>query len=260
MSYQPPGQVSAEKARVLRLAYDHVVPGRVQGFHELGVDLVMGRREGYRFWDLDGQEYLDFHLNGGVFTLGHRNPELLAVLRASLEWLDIGNHHFPSVARANLAELLIRLAPGNMQYVVFATGGSEAIDVAIKSARRATGRRKIVSLDIAYHGRTGLSGATGDDATAVRAPAPSPLSAWRPSAGGEVKRRRGNDRPSKRWSAPTPGESLPAVYRQMGRLESESDGTLPAEQARRKRQGPPLDPRRRAANLHRGRGAATSAR
>ena len=167
MSYQPPGQVSAEKARVLRLAYDHVVPGRVQGFHELGVDLVMGRREGYRFWDLDGQEYLDFHLNGGVFTLGHRNPELLAVLRASLEWLDIGNHHFPSVARANLAELLIRLAPGNMQYVVFATGGSEAIDVAIKSARRATGRRKIVSLDIAYHGRTGLSGATGDDATAV---------------------------------------------------------------------------------------------
>ena len=167
MSYQPPGQASPEKARVLRLAYDHVVPGRVQGFHELGVDLVMGRREGYRFWDMDGQEYLDFHLNGGVFTLGHRNPELLAVLRESLEWLDIGNHHFPSAARANLAELLIRLAPGKMQYVVFATGGSEAIDVAIKSARRATGRRKIVSLDIAYHGRTGLSGATGDDATAV---------------------------------------------------------------------------------------------
>lgn len=167
MSYQPPSGVSAEKARVLRSAYEHVVPGRVQGFHELGVDLVMGRREGYRFWDLDGQEYLDFHLNGGVFTLGHRNPQLLAALRASLESLDIGNHHFPSVARADLAESLLRLAPGKMQYVVFATGGSEAIDVAIKSARRATGRRKIVSLDIAYHGRTGLSGATGDDGTAV---------------------------------------------------------------------------------------------
>jgi acetylornithine/succinyldiaminopimelate/putrescine aminotransferase len=167
MSYQPPAHVSSDKARVLRSAYDHVVPGRVQGFHDLGVDLVMGKREGYRFWDMDGQEYLDFHLNGGMFTLGHRNPELLSVLRQSLECLDIGNHHFPSQARAELAELLIRLAPGKMQYVVFATGGSEAIDVAIKSARRATGRRKIVSLDIAYHGRTGLSGATGDDATAV---------------------------------------------------------------------------------------------
>lgn len=167
MSYRPPPAVSAEKARVLLSAYDHVVPGRVQGFHELGIDLVMGKREGYRFWDVDGQEYLDFHLNGGVFTLGHRNPELICVLRDSLETLDIGNHHFPSVARTDLAELLLRLAPGKMQYVVFATGGSEAIDVAIKSARRATGRRKIVSLEIAYHGRTGLSGATGDDATAV---------------------------------------------------------------------------------------------
>jgi putrescine aminotransferase len=167
MGYEPPEGCSPQKARALRLAYDHVIPGRVQGFHELGVDLVMGKREGYRFWDMDGQEYLDFHLNGGVFTLGHRNPQLLAVLRESLEWLDIGNHHFPSLARAELAELLIRLAPGKMQYVVFATGGSEAIDVAIKSARRASGRRKIVSLDIAYHGRTGLSGATGDDATAA---------------------------------------------------------------------------------------------
>ena len=167
MSYQPPAHVSPEKSRVLRVAYDHVIPGRVQGFHELGVDLVMGRREGYRFWDLDGKEFLDFHLNGGVFTLGHRNPELMAILRASLEQLDIGNHHFPSLARANLAELLLRLTSGNMQYVVFATGGSEAIDVAIKSARWATGRRKIISLEIAYHGRTGLSGATGDDATAV---------------------------------------------------------------------------------------------
>ena len=48
MSYQPPAHVSPEKSRVLRVAYDHVIPGRVQGFHELGVDLVMGRRQGYR--------------------------------------------------------------------------------------------------------------------------------------------------------------------------------------------------------------------
>ena len=165
--YEPPAKCSQRKAAVLRSAYEHLIPGRVQGFHELGVDLVMGQRQGYRFWDIDGQEFLDFHLNGGVFTLGHRNPELLAALRASLESLDIGNHHFPSAARAELGETLARAAPGDLPYSVFTSGGSEAIDVAIKSARYATKRRKIVALDIAYHGRTGLSGAAGDDATAA---------------------------------------------------------------------------------------------
>ncbi len=167
LGYQPPAACSAHKARVLRSAYKHLIPGRVAGFHELGVDFVMGERAGYRFKDVDGQEYLDFHLNGGVFTLGHRNPELIAILRNSLDSLDIGNHHFPSAARADLAETLARVAPGDLPYTVFSSGGSEAIDVAIKSARYATKRRKIVALDVAYHGRTGLSGAAGDDATAA---------------------------------------------------------------------------------------------
>ena len=50
---------------------------------------------------------------------------------------------------------------------MFASGGSEAIDVAIKTARRATGRRRIVTLAAGYHGRTGLSGAAGEDAGAA---------------------------------------------------------------------------------------------
>jgi acetylornithine/succinyldiaminopimelate/putrescine aminotransferase len=167
LGYQPPASCSPHKARVLRSAFEHLIPGRVVGFHELGVDLVMGERQGYRFKDVDGQEYLDFHLNGGVFTLGHRNSELVAILRASLDSLDIGNHHFPSAARADLAETLARVAPADLPYTVFSSGGSEAIDVAIKSARYATQRRKIVALDVAYHGRTGLSGSAGDDATAA---------------------------------------------------------------------------------------------
>ena len=69
----------------------------------------MGRREGYRIWDVDGREFLDLHLNGGVFNLGHRNPELVDVLVDALQTLDIGNHHFPSVERALLAEQLVEL-------------------------------------------------------------------------------------------------------------------------------------------------------
>ena len=121
----------------------------------------MGRREGYRIHDVDGRSWLDLHLNGGVFNLGHRNPELIAVLVDALDELDIGNHHFPSVERALLAADSSSPHPG-WRYAVFASGGGEAIDLAIKSARRATGRRRIVSVAGAYHGHTGLALAAGD--------------------------------------------------------------------------------------------------
>ncbi len=110
-----------DKRRALDLAARYVCPDRVRTFGAIGVDLVIGRREGYRIWDLDGRELLDLHLNGGVFNLGHRHPELVAALREALDTLDIGNHHFPSVARAELAETLARTTPGDLQYVVFAS-------------------------------------------------------------------------------------------------------------------------------------------
>lgn len=149
----------------LELAERHLCPDRVRTLRALGVDIVMGRREGYRIWDVDGREFLDLHLNGGVYNLGHRHPELLAVLVQALESLDIGNHHFPSVERALLAEQLVGLTPG-AQYAVFASGGGEAVDLAIKSARRATGRTKVVSVTGGYHGHTGLALAAGDERAA----------------------------------------------------------------------------------------------
>ena len=76
--------MTPEKRRILDSAAAHVCPNRVRTFAAIGVDLVIGRREGYRFWDVDGHELLDFHLNGGVFNLGHRNPELVATLRDAL--------------------------------------------------------------------------------------------------------------------------------------------------------------------------------
>lgn len=158
--------MTADKQRVLELAERHVCPHRVRTFRSLGVDVVMGRREGYRFWDLDGRELLDFHLNGGVFNLGHRNPELVAELRGALDELDIGNHHFASGERAALAADLARLAPGDLRYAVFASGGGEAIDVALKTARHATKRRRIVSVQAGYHGHTGLALAAGDERAA----------------------------------------------------------------------------------------------
>ena len=80
-----------------------------------------------------------------------------------MEYFDVGNHHFPSVARTALAQKLVESAPASISKVAFGSGGGEAIDIALKSARHATQRRKIVSIVKAYHGHTGLAVATGDD-------------------------------------------------------------------------------------------------
>jgi putrescine aminotransferase len=155
---------SAAKAKTLQRARRYLFPHRMDQFESIGVDLVIGKREGYRIWDIDGRELMDFHLNGGTYNLGHRNPELLSVLLETLEYADVGNHHFPNPARAELAERLSGAT--GLQYSVFTASGAEANDVAIRSARRYTDRRKVVALEYGYHGRTGLSGAAGDDASA----------------------------------------------------------------------------------------------
>lgn len=156
-------QFSPQKQRALDLCREYLMPARVAAWENLGVPLVIGRREGYRIWDIDGHELLDLHLNGGTFNLGHLHPELVDVLRSELAHLDVGNHHFPSPARGELAERLAQLTPGDLHYSVFVPSGSEANDLAIRVARRATGRRKTVALEAAFHGRSGLSAAAGRD-------------------------------------------------------------------------------------------------
>ena len=151
-----------DKADVLAAAERCWNPDKTRFWQRAGVPLVIGERQGYRLTDLDGHTLIDVHLNGGTYNLGHRHPELVATLKDSLDHLDIGNHHFPSAARTALAQRLLDSSPGKLRRVAYGTSGSEAIDLAIKSARYATGRRVIVSVVKAYHGHTGLAVATGD--------------------------------------------------------------------------------------------------
>ena len=138
-------------------------PGKTAFWVDSGVDLVLDRREGYLLWDMDGRRLIDVHLNGGTYNLGHRNPEVIAAVVEGMTRFDIGNHHFPSLPRTALAEVLVRTAPPTLTKVAYASGGGEAVDIALKSARHATQRRTIVSTVKAYHGHTGLAVATGDD-------------------------------------------------------------------------------------------------
>jgi acetylornithine/succinyldiaminopimelate/putrescine aminotransferase len=138
-------------------------PDKTQFWIDSGVPLVIDRREGYFIYDVEGKRLIDVHLNGGTYNLGHRNPEVAAAVTAAMQRFDIGNHHFPSLARTALAEALIGTAPDGLTKVMYGSGGGEAIDIALKSARHATKKRGIVSVAKAYHGHTGLAVATGDE-------------------------------------------------------------------------------------------------
>ena len=151
------------KEEVLAKAREYWNPGKTDFWVESGIPLVIDRREEYFIYDMSGKRLMDVHLNGGTYNLGHRNVEVASAVAAAMSHFDIGNHHFPAVTRTALAEALVVSAPEGLTKVVYGSGGSEAIDIALKSARHTTKKRKIVSIEKAYHGHTGLAVATGDD-------------------------------------------------------------------------------------------------
>jgi len=156
--------MSVEKLDLLERSKEFWNPGKTRDWQDMGIDLVIDRREGYCLFDMDGRRLFDVHLNGGTYNLGHRNPELVEVLKAGTRRFDMGNHHFPAIARTALAEALADCAPAaDMKYTAYGSGGAEAIDIALKTARHAAQKRKIVSIIKGYHGHTGLAVQTGDE-------------------------------------------------------------------------------------------------
>lgn len=137
-------------------------PNKVDLFHSFGVEMIMGERDGSRFSDLDGHTFIDMHSNGGVFNLGHKNPEVMQALIDGAKLVDAGNHYFPSEYKNRICSQLLAVSPENMHYVYLANGGGESIDAAVKFARYATKRRRVISLDCAFHGSTGIAMEAGN--------------------------------------------------------------------------------------------------
>lgn len=156
-------KASSEKLIAIDNYKKFVSSGKVKFFNKYGMDFVMGSRAGSYIHDVDGTKKLfNLHCNGGVFNLGHRNNELIDILKDSLTNLDIGNHHLMSKERAELAVMLADLMPGDLNYTVFGVSGGEAVDLALKVARGYTHRTDIISAKGGYHGHTGLALAAGD--------------------------------------------------------------------------------------------------
>ena len=111
--------------------------------------LTISRGAGSHIWDLDGNEYVDFHLGFGSLLVGHAHPVLVEALR---EQLGLGSlYSLPCPDTVYLAEEMVRrFAP--IEQVRFCNSGTEATLEAIRLARAHTGRDKIVKIEGSYHG------------------------------------------------------------------------------------------------------------
>jgi 4-aminobutyrate aminotransferase len=112
------------------------------------------RAEGIWIEDLSGRRFMDFHGNN-VHHLGYAHPHVLAAIKEQLDALSFAPRRFASVRSVELAEALnarFKALTGHEGKLLFTTGGSDAVEVAIKLARAATGRFKTLSFWDAFHG------------------------------------------------------------------------------------------------------------
>jgi putrescine aminotransferase len=115
---------------------------------------VEARACGTTIWDHTGKAYLDFAGGYGVFTLGYSHPRVLEAVRSQLELIALSGKTMFNVMLGRAARRLAELAPGDLQISFWCNSGTEAIEGAIKLARAATGRAKIVGTRDAFHGKT----------------------------------------------------------------------------------------------------------
>jgi len=109
------------------------------------------KAEGIWIEDLAGRRFMDFHGNS-AHHIGYGHPRLIAALKAQLDDLSFAPRRYTCEPAVALARKLAAVAPGDLSKVLFATGGSDAIEIALKVARAATGRFKTVSFWDAFHG------------------------------------------------------------------------------------------------------------
>lgn len=114
---------------------------------------AMHNCEGTYIVDLQGRRYMDFHGNN-VHQVGFANPDVLAAIKDQLDELSFCTRRYTNRVAVNLARKLTEIAPGDLNKVLFCPGGAEAMGIAIKLARIATGRHKTISMWDSFHGAT----------------------------------------------------------------------------------------------------------
>ncbi|MEM3949215.1 MAG: aminotransferase class III-fold pyridoxal phosphate-dependent enzyme, partial [Zestosphaera sp.] len=115
-----------------------------------GLRIVRG--EGQYVWDVDGVRYLDCHTGHGVAFLGHRNPKIVRAVNEQLGKVMTLPATFDNELRDEALVALGRIVPKHYTYAFFLNSGAEAVDFALKVARKVRRKVKFVSFINSFHG------------------------------------------------------------------------------------------------------------
>src|SRR3954464_10952529 len=131
----------------------HLNPTLVKVQRIIGFDQVYARAEGAWLYDLDERAYLDFLSGYSVFNIGRNHPAVQKAIRDALD-LDLPNmvQMDCSLLSGLLAEAITKRTPPHLDAVFFCNSGTEAMEGALKFARAATQRKRVISLEGAFHG------------------------------------------------------------------------------------------------------------
>jgi len=109
--------------------------------------------EGIYIEDFQGRRYMDFHGNN-VHQVGFSNPDVIAAIKKQLDELPFCTRRYTNRIAVDIAKKLAEIAPDNLNKSLFCPGGAEAVGMALKLARVATGRHKTISMWDSFHGAT----------------------------------------------------------------------------------------------------------
>src|ERR671917_2669518 len=125
--------------------------------------IPVARSKGIYFYTPEGKRYLDFNSQLMCVNIGHGHERVIRAIQGQAATLAYANPFMATEARARLGARLAALTPGDIDVFFFTNGGAEANENAVKLARQATGRHKVLARYRSYHGATGgVIAATGD--------------------------------------------------------------------------------------------------
>jgi ornithine--oxo-acid transaminase len=145
----------AERGDHAALAEAHINPAFVKVLRLLGFDKHYVRGQGAYLYDDAGTQYLDCLAGYGTFACGRNHPVIRQAVQQAME-LNLPNLLHMGIASLSglLARELIALAPGDLETVFFTSSGAEGVETALKYARVATGRPRIIHCEKSFHGLT----------------------------------------------------------------------------------------------------------
>lgn len=116
--------------------------------------VTVERGLGTRVWDINNKEYIDCMGGYGVALVGHRNPRVVNAIKAQLDKIITVHSSLYNKTREEFLENLIHLAPKKLSQVHLGNSGTEAVEAAIKFARKFTGKSGMIAMNGSYHGKS----------------------------------------------------------------------------------------------------------